>query len=284
MPESAASAHTVAQALARGSGMGLQRLDVQLLLLQALGRSDAGRAWLLAHDTDPVPDAPMQAFVQLCRRRADGEPLAYLVGIKEFFGLSLHVDPRVLVPRPDTETLVEWALQTLAGLAPAPRVLDLGTGSGAIALAIQHARPDARVTAIDASAQALAVAQANAQRLGLPVAFRHGSWLQGQNEIWDLIVSNPPYVAEGDPHLAALTHEPRTALVATGLGLDDLRSIIEQAPPHLAPGGRLLLEHGHDQAGAVRALLAAHGFSDVSSRKDLAGIERCSGGIRPAQR
>ncbi|MDO8278075.1 MAG: peptide chain release factor N(5)-glutamine methyltransferase [Burkholderiaceae bacterium] len=284
MPESAASAHTVAQALARGSGMSLQRLDVQLLLLQALGRSDAGRAWLLAHDTDPVPDAPMQAFVQLCRRRADGEPLAYLVGIKEFFGLSLHVDPRVLVPRPDTETLVEWALQTLAGLAPAPRVLDLGTGSGAIALAIQHARPDARVTAIDASAQALAVAQANAQRLGLPVAFRHGSWLQGQNEIWDLIVSNPPYVAEGDPHLAALTHEPRTALVATGLGLDDLRSIIEQAPPHLAPGGRLLLEHGHDQAGAVRALLAAHGFSDVSSRKDLAGIERCSGGIRPAQR
>ncbi|MDP3135153.1 MAG: peptide chain release factor N(5)-glutamine methyltransferase [Burkholderiaceae bacterium] len=284
MPEPAARTHTVAQALALGAGMGLQRLDAQLLLLHALGRSDAGRAWLLAHDTDPVAEEPWQTFQQLCRRRAGGEPLAYLVGVKEFFGLDLHVDPRVLVPRPDTETLVEWALQTLAGLAPAPRVLDLGTGSGAIALAIQHARPDARVTAIDASAPALALAQANAQRLGLPVAFRQGSWLQGQNGIWDLIVSNPPYVAEGDPHLAALTHEPRAALVATGQGLDDLRAIVEQAPPHLAPGGRLLLEHGHDQAGAVRALLAAHGYSDVTSRKDLAGIERCSGGIRPAQR
>lgn len=281
MPEPAA---TVAQTLARGATLGLPRLDAQLLLLHAMGRTDAGRAWLLAHDTDPMAEGHLQAFMQLCHRRIAGEPLAYLVGAKEFFGLNLHVDPRVLIPRPDTETLVEWALQTLAGLGPRPEVLDLGTGSGAIALAIQHARPDARVTAIDASAQALHVAQANAARLGLPVNFRQGSWLQGQGAAWDLIVSNPPYVAEGDPHLAALAHEPRAALVATGQGLDDLRAIIEQAPAHLTPGGRLLLEHGHDQAGAVRALLAANGYSEVTSRKDLAGIERCSGGIRPAQR
>jgi release factor glutamine methyltransferase len=185
----------------------------------------------------------------------------------------------VLVPRPDTETLVEWALQCLDG-RPAPAVLDLGTGSGAIALAIQHARPDARVAAVDASADALAVARANAARLGLPVRFAQADWLDGADHGLDLIVSNPPYIVAGDPHLAALRHEPLQALVSGADGLDDIRRIVRAAPEHLADGGWLLLEHGYDQAEAVRQLLAARGFAEVQSRADLAGIARCSGGIR----
>jgi release factor glutamine methyltransferase len=181
------------------------------------------------------------------------------------------------VPRPDTETLVEWALQLLDG-RPAPRVIDLGTGSGAIALALQHTRPDAVVEAVDASEDALCVARANAQRLALPVRFRRASWLEGSSPDWDLIASNPPYVAQADPHLAALTHEPLQALAAGPDGLDDLRAIVAQAPSRLRPGGWLLLEHGWDQAGAVRGLLQAAGFQQVASRRDLAGIERCSGG------
>ena len=269
---------TVAQALAASIALGVDRLDAQLLLLHALGRAPHDRAWLLAHDTDAMPDAAWSALAaQLSRRRA-GEPVAYLLGEKEFHGLSLQVDARVLVPRPDTETLVEWALQCLEGHA-APRVLDLGTGSGAIALALQHARPDAQVDAVDASADALAVAQANAARLGLPVRFALTDWLDGAGTGYTVIASNPPYIAASDPHLPALRHEPSSALVSGADGLDDIRRIVQDAPAHLAEGGWLLLEHGHDQAAAVRELLASRGFAVAQSRDDLAGIQRCSGGI-----
>ncbi len=271
---------TLAQALACAATLGLSRLDAQLLLLHVLGRGSHERAWLLAHDDEALAEARAQAFDALCRRRLAGEPVAYLVGEKEFFGLPLAVDARVLVPRPDTEVLVEWALERLPPV-PAPRVIDLGTGSGAIALALKHRRPDARVEAVDRSAGALAVAAANARRLGLDIVLREASWLEGAGTGYDLIVSNPPYIAEGDPHLPDLAHEPRSALAAGTDGLDDLRQIVARAPAHLVPGGWLLLEHGWDQAAAVRALLSAAGFADVASRQDLAGIERCSGGRWP---
>jgi release factor glutamine methyltransferase len=265
----------VAQALAAAAAAGLQRLDAQLLLLHALGRGASERAWLHAHDADPLPAAAARAFAGLCERRAAGEPLAYLVGRKEFYGMELMVDARVLVPRPDTETLVDWALE-VAG--EGSRVVDLGTGSGAIALAIKKHRPQAAVEAVDAAAGALEVAAANARALGLEVALRQASWLEAGTARYDLIVANPPYVAAGDAHLAALGHEPRQALEAGPDGLRDLRAIIAQAPQRLCPGGWLLLEHGWDQAQAVRALLAAAGLREVATRRDLAGIERCSGG------
>jgi len=271
---------TLAQAIAAAQALGLARLDAQLLLLLALERGPQERAWLLAHDTDPLPPGRRQRFDELVRRRAAGEPLAYLSGHKEFFGLQLEVDARVLDPRPDTETLVEWVLELLAPV-PDASLVDLGTGSGAIALALQHARPELQVTAVDASAEALAVAQANAQRLALPVHFLEGSWLAPVSGRHHAIVSNPPYVAEDDPHLAALTHEPLQALASGPDGLRDIREIIAQAPTHLLPGGWLLLEHGWDQAETVQALLAEAGFMKVQSRKDLAGIDRCSGGQWP---
>lgn len=268
---------TIAQALAAALARGLDRLDAQLLLLHALGRPAQARAWLLAHDTDALPAAAAQAFAALCTRRLDGEPVAYLVGEKEFHGLTLQVDARVLVPRPDTETLVEWALALLPPEG-APRLLDLGTGSGAIALALQQARPGAQVDAVDASADALAVACANAQRLELPVRFAQADWLAGAGAGYDLIVSNPPYIAADDTHLAALRHEPLNALAAGPDGLADLRRIVQAAPAHLRDGGWLLLEHGFDQAAAVQSLLSARGFEAVQSRNDLAGIARCTGG------
>lgn len=271
---------TVAQALAAAAGLGIDRLDAQLLTLHALGRPLHDRAWLLAHDTDAFPEAAWPALSARLARRHAGEPVAYLVGEKEFHGLTLQVDARVLVPRPDTETLVDWALERLAGLA-APRALDLGTGSGAVALALQQARPDARIDAVDASADALAVATANAERLKLPVHFRQADWLAGAATGYALIASNPPYIAADDHHLAALRHEPLAALAAGADGLDDLRRIVRDAPAHLAEAGWLLLEHGHDQADAVHALLTERGFSDVQSRDDLAGIARCSGGRWP---
>jgi release factor glutamine methyltransferase len=267
---------TVSEALAAAAALGVPRLDGQLLLLHALGRAE-GRAWLLAHDADAVAPREQDAFIRLCGRRTAGEPLAYIVGHKEFFGLRLAVDGRVLVPRPDTETLVEWALEVVAPDAPGP-VLDLGTGSGAIALAIKAHRPATQVEGVDASAGALEVARANAAALGLDVAFRQASWFAGSHRRYALVVSNPPYVAQDDPHLAELAHEPIAALAAGPDGLRDLRAVIGQAPQHLGRGGWLLLEHGWDQAPAVRGLLAAAGFSAVASRRDLAGIERCSGG------
>ena len=276
---------SIAHILSAAMAAGLDRLDAQLLLLHALGRPDSARAWLLAHDTDPMPLPVQQRFEQLVQRRLAGEPLAYITGHKEFFGLDLEVDARVLVPRPDTETLVEWALEVLPDFVPATGteaaggdVLDLGTGSGAVALALQQARPVLRVHALDASADALQVAQTNAQRLRLPVKFMQGSWLSGVSGRYRAIVSNPPYIPVLDRHLEDLAHEPLQALVSGTDGLDDIREIVTQAGAHLHPGGWLLLEHGYDQPAAVRNLLVAAGFEDVQSRRDLSGIERCSGG------
>lgn len=288
MPEAAAPggaaepARSVAQALADARTLGLDRLDAQLLLAHRLGRP---RTWLLAHDTDLLPPAADQAFSADCRARADAVPLAYLTGQHEFHGLLLEVTPDVLDPRPDTETLVAWALDCLAARpadAGPPRVIDLGTGSGAIALAIRHRWPAAQVSALDASPAALAVARRNAQRLGLPVDFLLGDWWQGCSAAgFDLVVSNPPYIAGDDPHLPALRHEPRMALTPEGDGLAALRQIVAGAPAHLRPGGWLLLEHGHDQADAVRRLLAASGFDHIGHRLDLGGHTRCTGGCWP---
>ena len=268
---------TIAQAQAWAQAQGLDRLDAQLLVLNALGRAEHERAWLLAHDTDTLADRAHTALQATVQRRAAGEPLAYITGHKEFYGLDLQVDARVLVPRPDTETLVDWALEVLTTAPAQARVMDLGTGSGAIALALKHIRADLQVSAVDFSAEALAVAQANARRHRLDVAFSQGSWLDGVPGRFDAIVSNPPYIPSADPHLAALTHEPLQALASGTDGLDDLRAIINQAHAHLLPGGWLLLEHGYDQAAAVRTLLTQAGFAEAQSRRDLAGIERCSG-------
>lgn len=272
---------TLAQALQHAAQRGVARIDAQMLLLHCVGQPDAGRAWLLTHDTDALTSAQAAQWEQLLTRRLDGEPVAYLTGCKEFFGLPLQVDARVLDPRPDTETLVEWALELLQPLSK-PSVADLGTGSGAIALALQHQRPDAQVTAVDFSQDALAVARANAQRLQLPVQFIHSSWLEQVEGRFDVIASNPPYIREDDPHMPALRHEPRQALTSGEDGLDDIRSICAQAPARLAPGGWLLIEHGWDQGAAVAGLLQASGLTQVQHRHDLAGIARCTGGQMPA--
>lgn len=278
---------TCAQALHAAATLGLDRLDAQLLLLHVLGRPDTDRAWLLAHDDDALGETVSQAFHQFCQRRAAGEPLAYLVGYKEFFGLQLKVDARVLVPRPDTETLVQWALDLAPqwALTQTIRALDLGTGSGAIALALAHTwkqegRP-VEMSAIDASTDALAVARKNAAQLALPVQFSESAWLEKVSGHFHLILSNPPYIADADDHLAALKHEPLQALTAGTDGLDDIRQIVGQAPGHLLAGGWLLLEHGYDQSGRVCELLAEQGFIQVQSRQDIAGINRCSGGQWP---
>src|SRR5665647_3992509 len=201
----AVPAVTLAEALAAAAGLGLDRLDRQLLLLHALGRGPDQRAWLLVHDMDELQDGVRSNFMRFCERRAAGEPLAYITGHREFFGLDLVVDPRVLVPRPETETLVEWALEVIRD-RPEPRVIDLGTGSGAIALAIKSQRPDAQVSATDSSAGALEVAVANSHLQSMDIEFRRASWLAGVNLRFDLIVSNPPYVAARDEHLPGLSH------------------------------------------------------------------------------
>ena len=274
------TAVTVDQSLRQAQSLGLARVDAQMLLLHCLGRPLHERAWLLAHDTDALTPAQEAVWQAALQRRLSGEPVAYITGRKDFFGLTLHVDARVLDPRPDTEILVEWALELLP-LGQTARVLDLGTGSGAIALALQHQCPAAQVMAVDAMADALAVAGANAQRLNLPVKCVLSHWMDAVPGPFDLIVSNPPYVAEGDPHLAALAHEPQRALTSGTDGLDDIRQIISQAPSRLAPGGWLLLEHGWDQAAPVQALLRSAGFEEVQSRQDLGGIERCTGAQLP---
>jgi release factor glutamine methyltransferase len=285
---------SIQQALQIAAQSGVDRLDAQLLMLHALARSQTDRAWLITHDNERLDAGIALAFAALCQRRAAGEPLAYLVGSKAFFGLELQVDPRVLVPRPDTETLVEWALALASTFHPPRpsvnslhiirRVLDMGTGSGAIALALKHSLPQWEISALDASLDALAVAQNNAKRLNLNVNFMQSSWFAGLGESkfgpkFDLIVSNPPYIIEGDPHMAALGHEPKQALTSGADGLDDIRQIIQQTPDFLHTGGWLLLEHGYDQAAAVRELLRQRGFTQVQSRLDLGQIERCSGGL-----
>jgi release factor glutamine methyltransferase len=275
---------TVGAALVSARALGLDRLDAQLLLARLLQRP---RAWLLAHDEAKLLPAQQAAFDAACRRRADGEPLAYLLGEREFHGLMLQVTPAVLVPRPDTETLVDWALELLRGPlggVAAPLVADLGTGSGAIALALKHRHPAARVCAVDLSDAAVALARANAASHGLQLEFQLGSWWQPlRGRRFHLVVSNPPYVAADDPHLAALGHEPRHALTPGGDGLAAIAHIVDHAPGHLLAHGWLLLEHGHEQGDAVRRRLERAGFGESQTRADLAGQPRCTGGhIGPA--
>jgi release factor glutamine methyltransferase len=259
---------------------GLDRLDAQMLLLSAMQQPTHDRAWLLIHDTDVLSAAQLDHWHDLVERRLAGEPTAYLVGRKAFFGLDLAVDERVLVPRPDTECLVAWALACLQNI-PTPSVVDLGTGSGAIGLSIKSELPHSEVTLVDASQAALDVALGNAAALALAVQGLHSDWFDRFTvgvDCFDLIVSNPPYIADGDAHLPALAHEPLMALTSGIDGLDALRRIVCQAPQYLKAKGWLLLEHGYDQAQTVRDLLLANGFESVASRRDLNGIERCTGG------
>jgi release factor glutamine methyltransferase len=270
---------SISRALATAKSHGVDRLDAQLMLAALLDRP---RSWLIAHDDASLDQAQESAFEQWLTRRRDGEPLAYLLGEKEFHGLKLQVDPSVLVPRPETELLVDWGLRVLQGgplKAAELRVIDLGTGSGAIALSIKHDCQAAAVTAVDASPTALAIAGRNSQSLNLPITLAPGNWWQAvPGQRFDLALANPPYIAPGDEHLEALRHEPQAALMAQDNGLADLECIIAGAPGHLAPGGWLLLEHGHDQATWVRQRLAGAGFTQVQTLRDLAGIERCTGG------
>ncbi|MDE2262566.1 MAG: peptide chain release factor N(5)-glutamine methyltransferase [Gammaproteobacteria bacterium] len=255
-------------------------LDAELLLAHALG---AGRARLRSHPEEIPGTGAAARFLTLIERRAAGEPVAYILGRKGFWTLELSVTPAVLVPRPETELLVERALALHPGAQA--KVADLGTGSGAIALSLASARPRWQIVAVDVSAEALAVAQANAAALGLTyVEMLQGDWLAGlRGRAFHLLVSNPPYVAAGDPALSQpeLMREPRLALVAAEEGLAALRAIIRDAPGHLEPGGWLLLEHGAAQAAAVAGALVARGFAQVRSHRDLAGCERMTEGQWP---
>jgi release factor glutamine methyltransferase len=250
---------------------GLDAREARLLLAEVSGFSQAS---LIASAERQLPAGIAETFFEFSSRRKKGEPIAYIVGHKEFYGLDLAVNPAVLIPRPETELLVELALQR-----DFSNMVDLGTGSGAIAIAVKQRRANARIVGVEASAAALAVAQRNAVKHGLEIEFRRGRWFEPvAGERFDLIVSNPPYVAMGDPHLAALGFEPQEALVAGSDGLAAIRDIVRQAPAFLAPGGRLLLEHGMGQEKAVCALLASAGLEDIATWPDLAGIPRVSGG------
>ncbi len=240
------------------------------------------RSWLIAHDDEPLEPNRQAAFAHWVLRRRDGEPLAYLLGQKEFHGLCLQVDSSVLIPRPETEFLVDWGQRVLEDWRSGTfgcRVVDLGTGSGAIALSIKHRCEFAEVTAVDVSTAALATAGRNSQLLNLPITLVPGSWWDAvPGQCFDVALANPPYIAPGDKHLEALRYEPRSALVAPDNGLADLECIIAGAPDHLTAGGWLLLEHGHDQAAWVRQRLLSAGLEQVQTIRDLAGLERCTGG------
>ena len=255
------------------------RRDGELLLMHALG---VDRAWLYAHGDDSIEATKVARFRQLSRRRASGEPLAYLIGRREFWSLDLQVTPDVLIPRPETELLVELALQRIP-LRAAMEVADLGTGSGAIALALARERPLATLLATDASAAALAVARHNAQRLNIGnITFAHGDWCAALREDkFDLIVSNPPYIAASDPHLnqGDLRYEPQSALASGAQGLDAIRAIIAAARANLRPDASLLLEHGYDQGVVVRGLFEQSGFTEIFTACDLEGRERVSGAV-----
>lgn len=256
------------------------RFEADLLWGHVLG---LGRAGLIAADDSVVTPEHMATVESLIERRCQGEPMAYLLGHCGFWSLDLAVTPDTLIPRPETEGLVEWALSIVPTNEPW-RIADLGTGSGAIALAIACERPHARVFATDVSAAALAVARGNADRLALRnVELRSGNWFRAlpPGSVCDLIVSNPPYVAEGDPHLADLRFEPGTALTSGADGLDAIRSLVQGAPSHLRSGAWLLMEHGFSQAASIRRLLVDTGFESVETRLDLAGHERLTGGRRP---
>jgi release factor glutamine methyltransferase len=258
-----------------GIGGESPRADAELLLAHVLG---ATRGWLLAHDDAELDDAAVARFRALAARRREGVPVALLLGRQAFWSLDLALGPDTLVPRPETERLVELALERIAPDASVD-VLDLGTGSGAVALAIAAERPLARVTAVDVAPGALEVARANAARLELPLRLRAGDWFAAvPGERFDLVVSNPPYLAEDDPHLPALRHEPRLALVSGADGFDAIARIVAGAGAALRPGGALLFEHGRDQGEGARARLREAGFADVATWQDLEGRDRVSGG------
>jgi release factor glutamine methyltransferase len=261
---------TVGEALAASR---LEPREARLLLAAATGFSQAA---VLAFPERSLSAEVAARFAEFAARRRDGEPVAYILGEQEFYGLRLAVNRAVLIPRPETELLVDLALER-----EFRRAVDLGTGCGAIALAIKHERPAARVIGVEASAAALEIARRNAVRLGLEVDWRHGRWCEPLGEErYELIVANPPYVAAGDPHLAALAHEPARALLAGSDGLDAIRAIAAQAPRQLEAGGWLLIEHGMGQDAAVRALLERARLQEVRTWPDLAGIARVSGGRR----
>ena len=273
---------TVAQALASARATGLDALDAQVLLAKCL---DQPRAWLLAFDDAQLDPGRCGDFAALVARRTRGEPLAYLTGEKEFCGLLLQVGPAVLIPRPETEHLVQWGVEILreqfASIAEA-QVLDLGTGSGAIALAFKAAHPAARLVASDVDAHALTVAQHNARRLALEIEFQLGRWWAAvAGQTFHLVLCNPPYVSGSDAHLAALAFEPQLALTPGRTGLEALQSVVRNAPEHLRAAAWLLVEHGFDQAAQVRELMQRRGFTQVQTRRDLAGHPRCTGGCWP---
>jgi release factor glutamine methyltransferase len=286
-------------------GAATARIEVQCLLQHVL---QAPRSYLLAHPEQALDEVRLGDYDSLLQRRLRGEPVAYILGEREFFGLSFKVTPDTLIPRPETELLVELSLQCMPPPQPSDgttshstrlpnyasqvagypdgrgriRVLDLGTGSGAIAISIAHGRPDADVVAVDTSEAALLVARENARRLGIAnTRFLRSDWFSGlAGQRYNLIVSNPPYVAAGDEHLSRgdARFEPVSALASGADGLDDIRRIVALAGNFLEQDAWLLLEHGYDQAGKVRSILQQHGFAGVMSAKDIAGIERVSGG------
>jgi release factor glutamine methyltransferase len=256
------------------------RLDAEVLLCHVLG---VDLAWLYTWGDRESPVLERARYEALIAARAVGEPVAYLTGRREFWGLVLSTSPDTLIPRPDTETLVEVALHR--GPGPVGRLLDLGTGTGAIGLAFASERPGWAVLGVDISPAAVALARYNAERLGIGNAdFRHSDWFAAlAGEVFELVVANPPYIAEDDPHLASgdLRFEPRSALVAANQGLADLCRLVQGARNHLVPGGWLLLEHGHTQAARVRDILLDEGFLEVASIEDLGGHERVSLGRQP---
>ena len=271
----------IRDALAWASRQGLERLDAQRLLAHLF---QVDRAWLIGHDEQTLAPAQRLKFISQVGARLRDVPLAYLLGEQEFHGLTLQVSPAVLVPRADTEVLVDWALEILATLprGATPSVIDLGTGSGAIALAVKSGWPGADMHMSDLSPQALDVAQANALRLGLKVGAHLGSWWDAAPALaFDLVLSNPPYIAAGDPHLPALHSEPALALSPGGDGLSALQTIVTGAAARMRPGAWLLLEHGYDQSGQVQKMLSEAGFESLHCRRDLGGQPRVTGGQRP---
>lgn len=284
--------NTVKAALV-AAGKNLPASEARLLLGHVM---EQPAAWLIAHDDEVLDEDAMRCFASLVSRRKGGEPVAYLVGYREFYGREFAVSPAVLIPRPETELLVDMALAQKVGAGAtakgaalsatphAPKILDLGTGSGCIAITLALELPSAQVSAVDASVSALCMARKNAAQLGASLRLLQSDWFDGlAGECFDLIVTNPPYVAEADPHLAAgdLRHEPHLALASGADGLDAIRRIVTAAPAHLTPGGQIWLEHGYDQAAAVHELLAAAGLCDIQQHRDVVGIVRISGGRLP---